>query len=209
MLPVFCPQTMLTKLAERDLNSHPTRPFNSSMEAYWASKAFARIATHTFLSERKPHFGIINLLPTVVIGPDALATSSASLLTGTRALAMAPILGQKLEMPLVGVQVHVDDVARAHVDALKKSVPANTDYILTSNDVEGIEWNTAKKLVEKGVENAAGLLKLDGSMPTIKWKVDASTTEEAFGWQCRSFEQTMKDLVEQYLELLDTENSTA
>ncbi|KAG0650642.1 Cercosporin toxin biosynthesis cluster 6 [Hyphodiscus hymeniophilus] len=119
------------------------------MEAYWASKAFSRITAHNFLSEREPHFEIINLLPTVVIGPDELATSTASLLTGTRALAMAPILGHQIEFPLVGVQVHVDDVARSHIDALKTSVPEDADYIMSSDGIEGIEWDSVKDMVKK------------------------------------------------------------
>jgi nucleoside-diphosphate-sugar epimerase len=178
------------------------------MEAYWASKALSRITTHTFLADKNPHFEIINLLPSVVIGPDELATKTSELLTGTRALAMAPLLGQKIESPLVGQQVHVDDVARAHVDALKPRVPGNADYILTSDSPDGFEWDEAKgiKFPKSGVSAPEGKLKLDGSMPTMKWKIDVSTTEKAFGWKCKSFEETMRDLVGQYLRLLERES---
>ena len=175
------------------------------MEAYWASKALSRITSHIFLKAYNPNFEIINILPTVVIGPDALATSTASLLTGTRALTMAPILGQKIDVPLLGVSVHVDDVAQAHIDALKLHIPGNADYILTSDGPEGIVWDDAKEMVKamKGAE----MLKLDGSMPTMKWKVNAGTTDEVFGWKCKSFEVTMKDMVGQYLELLGHERT--
>jgi nucleoside-diphosphate-sugar epimerase len=175
------------------------------MEAYWVSKALSRITSHIFLETYNPKFEIINLLPTVVIGPDALATSTASLLTGTRALAMAPILGQKIDMPLLGVSVHVDDVAQAHIDALKPSVPGNADYVLTSDGPEGIVWDDAKEMV-KAIKGA-GMLKLDGNIQTMKWKVNAGTTDKAFGWKCKSFEVTMKDLVGQYLELLGHERA--
>ena len=124
-------------------------------------------------------FEIINLLPTVVIGPDAQATSTASLLTGTRALAMAPILGHKIDVPLLGVSVHVDDVAKAHIDSLKPGIPGNADYILTSDGPEGIVWDDGKKFV-KGLKGA-DKLGLDGNMPTVKWKVDAGFTEKSFG----------------------------
>jgi nucleoside-diphosphate-sugar epimerase len=190
---------------ERDINSHPTGPYHCTMEAYWASKALSRIATHKFLTEKNSHFEIINLLPSVVIGPDELATKTSELLTGTRALALAPILGQKIESPLVGQQVHLDDVARGLVDALDTSVSGNADYVFTSNGCEGIEWDDAKGMF-KG-EGGKGKLKLplDGSLSTMKWRVDVSTIERAFGWKCRSFEETMRDLVGQYLRFLENE----
>jgi nucleoside-diphosphate-sugar epimerase len=178
------------------------------MEAYWASKALSRTLTHTFLAEKNPHFEIINLLPSVVIGPDELATKTSDLLTGTRALAMAPLLGVKSEIPLVGQQVHVNDVARAHVDALKPRVPGNADYILTSDSPDGFKWDDVKamKTFKNGVSGSEGKLKLDGSMPTMKWKIDVSTTEKTFGWKCKPFEETMKDLIGQYLGLLERES---
>jgi len=191
---------------ERDINSHPTKPFHSSMEAYWASKALSRLAAHKFRTEKNPHFEIINLLPSVVIGPDELAMKSSELLIGTRALAMAPLLGVKSEIPLVGQQVHVDDVARAHVDALDTRVPGNADYILSSDGADGIEWDDANGMF-KG-EGGKGKLKLDGSLPTTKWRIDSSTTERAFGWKCQSFKETMSDLVGQYLGLLESESES-
>jgi len=173
------------------------------MEAYWASKAISRMATKTFITEHAPDFDIVNLLPTVVIGRDELATDTTSLLKSTRALVMGIILGQKQETPLVGVQVHVDDVARAHVDALKPSVPGNTDYILTSDTLDGIEWDSANEIVARLFPEAAakGVLPLGGSMPTKTWRIDAATTEKAFGWKCQSFEKTVQSLVGQYVEL--------
>jgi nucleoside-diphosphate-sugar epimerase len=175
------------------------------MEAYWASKAFSRILAHKYLAEKTPHFQIINLLPSVVIGPDELATKTSDLLTGTRALAMAPILGQKIESPLVGQQIHVNDVARGHVDALDSRVPGNADYILSS-DV--IEWDDVKMMFKGSVGEGELKLPLDGSLPTLKWRIDSSTTEKAFGWKCLSFEMTMRDLVAQYLGFLESESES-
>lgn len=102
--------------------------------------------------------------------------------------------------PLVGVAVHVDDVARAHIDALKSSVLGNADYILTADGVEGVVWDDGKKAVRnlKGAE----VLKMNGIMETVKWRVDSSVTNKVFGWECRTFEITMRDLVRQYLELV-------
>lgn len=93
------------------------------------------------------------------------------------------------------------------MDALTENVPGNKDYILTSDGVEGIQWDNGKDFVRKGVQGAVEKLKLDGTMPTMQWKIDASATEEVFGWKFKSFEETMKDLVGQYLELLKNDRS--
>ncbi|OBT64341.1 hypothetical protein VE03_06741 [Pseudogymnoascus sp. 23342-1-I1] len=198
-----------TVFTEMDINSNPKRPFHSAMEAYWASKAFARLSTKKFIEERKPHFDIVGLLPSVVLGPEDLATGNSTLLVGTRAMLVPVLQGAKLDMPLVGTPVHVDDVARAHVDAIKPSVPGNADYVLSSDGEEGIEWDSMTDIARKFFpdEVESGLLALGGSMPTRKWRLDVSSTEKAFGWKCAPFEKTMRDLIGQYVEFLKKEQN--
>jgi nucleoside-diphosphate-sugar epimerase len=120
---------------------------------------------------------------------------------------MAPILGQTIKMPLVGTPVHVGDVARAHVEALNERIAGNKDYVLSSDGPEGIEWNHGIDFANKRFPDAVdqGVLKLGGGMPTQKWRIDSSATEKAFGWKCRSFEETIGDLVGQYVELAGRE----
>lgn len=194
---------------EKDINSTPTRPFHSAMEAYWASKAFARLATKEFIANNNPQFDIVNLLPSVVLGPEDLATCTSALLVGTRAMLMPVLHGVKLDAPLVGTPVHVDDVARAHVDAIKTGVPGNADYILSSDGEEGIDWNSMSDIARKYFpgEVESGMLPLGGALPTRKWRLDVSSTERVFGWKCRPFEETMRDLIAQYVELLKKEQS--
>jgi len=108
---------------------------------------------------------------------------------------------------MIGASVHVDDVARAHVDGLKQSVPGNRDYILSSDAPEGIEWQDMIKFVKKDFPEAVenGVFKLQGSMPTRPWRLQTSDTEEAFGWKHISLEETVKALAEQYLEFVEVE----
>lgn len=193
-----------------DINSNPTKPYQMSMEAYWASKALARIATRDFVRDKKPHFDYVNLLPAVVIGADERLPADgkvSELLTGTRAAVMAPALDSSLNssFPYVGVPVHVADVALAHIDAVDASrVPGNTEYILSSDTPEGVEWDRdihaiAKKHFQKEVES--GELALEGSLTSIKWLLDGAETERTFGWKFTSFEETMRGLIAQYLQL--------
>ena len=175
------------------------------MEAYWASKALSRKAVHDYMSTENRPFEIIQLLPSVVIGPDMLAEIPADILTGTRALALAPVLGQKIAYPLVGAPVNVLDVARAHVEALSKKVPGNKDYILSSDAPNGIEWNDVLKIGERYfaqvIEN--GVLKMGGSMGTTRFRLGTEETYNAFGWDMIAFEETARQLISQYIELVE------
>ncbi|KAL7934287.1 hypothetical protein V8C35DRAFT_327210 [Trichoderma chlorosporum] len=193
-----------------DLNSDPKRPYGSAMEAYWASKAYSRIATRDFIEKKKPHFDFVHLLPSVVFGPDERIPSHGAadeLLKDSRAAVIAPALdgATNSSFPFVGVPVHVADVARAHVDAVDSSlIPGNTEYILSSNTPEGIVWDrdiaaAARKYFPDEVRNK--LLPLEGTLPCIKFRLDGDATEKAFGWKFTSFEQTVRELLTQYLAL--------
>lgn len=183
------------------------------MDAYWASKALARMATRDFAT-KSPHFDYVSLLPSVVIGPDERIPANGKageLLSGARAAVLAPALTSDLNsaFPYVGVPVHVADVARAHIDAINADlIPGNTEYILSSDTPEGVQWDgDVRKAAVKyyPAEVASGVLPLKGSLQTIKWRIDAMSTEKAFGWKFTSFEETVKQMLAQYLRLKGNE----
>jgi nucleoside-diphosphate-sugar epimerase len=196
----------LTLFTAADINANNAGPYGSSMEAYFASKTLSRIATRKFMEDKKPGFEFVNLLPSVVFGPDELATNATQLVAAGNSLALGPLLDANIPQ-MAGATVHVDDVARAHIDALKPSVPGNKEYILSSDAPDGIDWEDAKSYVRKSfpaaVEN--GTLKLEGSMKARTWRLDTRETETAFGWKFVSFEETLKELVGQYLRFLEAE----
>ncbi|KAL6883021.1 NAD(P)-binding protein [Trichoderma longibrachiatum] len=193
-----------------DINANPKKPYGSAMEAYWASKAYARLATPAFIAANKPHFDYVHLLPSVVFGPDERIPPNGAaeeLLKDSRAAVIAPALDGSTNspFPFVGVPVHVADVARAHVDAVDSTrIPGNTEYILSSDTPEGTVWDrdtaaVARKYFPEEVES--GLLPLQGTLPCIKFRLDGASTERVFGWKFVSFEQTMRELLGQYLSL--------
>ncbi|KAK7909210.1 hypothetical protein PG985_015088 [Apiospora marii] len=148
--------------------------------------------------------------PSVVIGPDTRITPGArpeDLAVEARGAVLASALTADLNSPFpyVGVPVHVRDVARAHVDAADEArVPGNAEYILSSDTPEGVVWDrdtalVAKKYFEDAVRSRE--IPLEGSLAAIKWRLDAGKTEETFGWKMTSFEQTMKEMLDQYLQL--------
>jgi nucleoside-diphosphate-sugar epimerase len=180
---------------------------SSAMEAYFASKTLSRIATKDFVEKENPGFEFINLLPTMVFGPDEMANNVKELMTSSRAMVLSALMDVKMP-EMNGATVHVDDVAKAHIDSLKSSVPGNKDYILSSDVPDGINWleteNAIKTQFPEAVEN--GILKLEGKLALRPWRLDTRETEEAFGWKAISFEETVKDLVEQYLRFVEAEN---
>lgn len=58
--------------------------------------------------------------------------------------------------------------------------------------------------VLQGLNWEGKLLKLGGSLPTMRWPLDVKSTEEAFGWKFKKYENTMKELIGQYIELSRT-----
>ncbi|RDW57379.1 hypothetical protein BP5796_12829 [Coleophoma crateriformis] len=199
------PSPDLTLFTAEDINSKCGKP-SSSMEAYFTSKTLSRIATKEFMEKEKPNFEFVNLLPTMVVGPNELAANVQQLMTSPGAMLLVTLMDVKMP-EMVGATVHVDDVARAHIDGLKSSVPGNTDYILSSDVPGGINWQDVENAMRKTFPEAVekGILKMEGSMALRPWRLDTRKTEEAFGWKAISFQETLKDLVEQYLDLLKTE----
>jgi nucleoside-diphosphate-sugar epimerase len=190
-----------------DISYNPAKA-SSAMEAYFASKTLSRIATKEFMEKEKPSFEFVNLLPTMVFGPDELATNIQELMTSSRGLVLGALMDVKVP-EMVGATVHVDDVAKAHIDGLKPSVPGNREYILSSDVPEGIHWEDTEQAVKRNFLEAVeeGVLKLKGSLKLRPWRLDTRETEEAFGWKFISFEETVKELVQQYLGLVEAEKN--
>lgn len=158
------------------------------------------------MEKEKPTFEFVNLLPTMVFGPDDQATNVQELMTSSRGMVLRALMDVKMP-EMIGATVHVDDVARAHIEGLKSSVPGNRDYILSSDVPEGICWEDAENSVRRNFPEAVekGILKVEGSMSLRPWRLDTRETEEAFGWKTTSFVETVKELVEQYLGFLEAE----
>jgi nucleoside-diphosphate-sugar epimerase len=158
------------------------------------------------MEEEKPEFEIVNLLPTVVFGPDEQATNAAELVTSVNSLVLSPLLDVNIPQ-VVGATVHVDDVARAHVDALKPSVQGNKDYILSSDAPDGIDWEDAQNYVRKFFPEAVanGTLKLGWGLMARIWRLDTRETEKELGWKFISFKETLRELIGQYLKFVAAE----
>ncbi|GKT56075.1 3-beta hydroxysteroid dehydrogenase [Colletotrichum tofieldiae] len=185
----------------------PETQFQSPLQAYGAAKALALQATENFIKDEKPSFDVINIMPSMVIGKNELNAKKEEVAGGTNSNVMGPLLGASSPVPVLGVSVHVDDVAKAHIDALSPAIPGNRNFICSSGGLKGIRWESVKDIAKSHFSEAVsdGLLPLDGTISTRPIRLDASDTEQTFGWKFLGFEEQVKSVVEHYLELLEAE----
>lgn len=170
------------------------------MFAYAASKSLSLDAVDSFVKTQSPPFDVVVLVPSFVFGPGNLDQSADEFARGSNALLLGHLLGKPVG-PLPTISVHIDDVAKSHVEALKLSVPAGK-YLL---DSEETDWSVARAVVKKHFPEQVGkLFPEEAETQTIKLHLDGSKAEKAFGLRFKSFEEQVKDTVGYYLGLLST-----
>jgi hypothetical protein len=157
-------------------------------------------ATIRFISEKNPHFTVVNVQPGYVLGPNALIEDAEALVSGSNALVLSIVKGAKGPVARPGTVSDVRDVARVHVESLdEKKVVGNRSFVL---DVGNVVLDDANEIVRKAFPEAAekGLLPLDGTIPAVWQKLDVRETVEVFG-KLRGYEESVRDVVGQYLQL--------
>lgn len=180
-------------------------PFANPFHAYIASKVAALAEGEAWIKANPDAgFDVIHIHPGYVIGRDDTVRSADQITEGTNGYALSIVLGVRTDQPKAGSLVHVDDVARTHVLALKPDIPGNESYVSVSGGVEGDVWENALNTVHKHFPKAVadGTLLNNGTAPTLRLLVDNSKTERIFGFVHKSYEEQVKSVVGHYLELL-------
>ncbi|CZR66417.1 uncharacterized protein PAC_16318 [Phialocephala subalpina] len=186
----------------------PAGPYSHQFEAYSASKVRALKATEDFVKEKKPEWDIINIMPSFVVGDNEMVTDPKLVSDGTVSAAFAQILGGDSGWGAVpSTSVHVEDVARLHVEALNPKIEGNQNFLAVSEGARGTRWEEAIDIVNRNYPKAVkkGILPNNGVASTKRTKVDASRTEKAFRFKFQSYEAQVKSVVEQYLGLIGEE----
>lgn len=173
-------------------------PYHSEFAAYSASKVAALEAAETWMERERPAFDVVHLHPGFVLGRNDAATTTSQTLQGTNAVVLAMLLGKKFG-PYAGATVHAEDVARVHVASLDPTILGNQSYILS----QPARWNDAKSIARREFPEAMKkkLLVRSGNVDTIEIPIDASLTEETFGFKFANFDEQVKSCVGQFLEL--------
>lgn len=186
----------------------PAGPYSHMFEAYAASKVRALITTQGFVKEKEPKWDVINIMPSFVVGDNEMVTDPAKIADGTVAAAFAQVLGGDSGWGAVpSTSVHVKDVTRLHVEALDSRIEGNQSFLAVSEGERGTRWEEAIEIVQRNFPQAVekGILPNNGIASTKRTKVDASRTERVFGWKFATYEEQVKSVVTQYLELLGEE----
>ncbi len=194
--------------SENTIQPIPQGPFTEAGPAYFASKRFAYRATGDFIAAYNPRFTIVNIMPTYIIGRRELASTPAELFSGSNSIALSSILGHSLPKPASGVTVHVDDVARVHVEAMtNEQIQTHEDFVLNGDGTDGVVWTEALKIAEKHFPEAVekGVLPLGGNVQAHRRRVDGSKAEMVFG-KMMGFEEQIVSLVGQYVELVEKQH---
>ncbi|PNY26774.1 putative oxidoreductase [Tolypocladium capitatum] len=188
----------------------PVSSLKNPFQAYAASKVKAFNETEAWIRRETPEFDVVNVHPSFVMGREEVHPSADRLAShGTNRFILGVALGVKSPEPISGTTVHVDDVASVHVGALDAKVPGNTSYLVASNNpvgsLDGTVFDDAAKFVAKHFPDAvaSGTLPNNGTQPSVSMvKFDTSKTESTFGFTHIPYEEQVKDVVGQYLELV-------
>ena len=136
-----------------------------------------------------------------MIGRNELAGTRAEILAGTNRAALGHVLGSE-GGPTPSTSVFVDDVARMHVLALEPKV-AGGQLFLGVSDGSNTRWEDAFEIVEKHFPSAVedGTFPLSGKNPTKRLVFDNEFTKERLGIEFKGFEEQVRSVAGQYLEL--------
>lgn len=177
-------------------------PYHSEFAAYANSKIAALKAAEDWCADMRPAFEIIHLHPSFVLGHNGMASTPNECMKGTNAMILGMLLGCNYGSAFAGATVHVDDVARCHVAAAAGSLPTMpgcTSFILSQES----RWNDAKSVAKRLFPEAVAkkILVSSGNMGTTYIPIDSSSTEDAFSFRFKSFDDQLESLISQFLDL--------
>lgn len=169
--------------------------------AYAATKSIAQETAETFLKIQPRTFDLVVLMPSFVLGADPLVKNLGGLMVGSNGILMNHLPGQRMA-PMIKTSIHIDDVAKLHVQALDLLIPAGR-YLVSSGGLEGTNWVGAFAIMEKRFPGKVGkdFVKGGDQVSFVDMSMDTEKVEKAFRIQFRNFEKQMKDVAGNYLDL--------
>ncbi|KAK3075612.1 hypothetical protein LTR53_000950 [Teratosphaeriaceae sp. CCFEE 6253] len=179
--------------------------FTDPRPAYVMSKTMSHIAVDDWARDHpQAHFDIVRVLPGYIQGANELALDVETILKSSSEGSLNAALGvlQDQEKPVV--QVHIEDVSRAHVVALdQKKINGGQVLIAVSNNGTGWSWDAFVEAAEKVFpeEVKAGRLSPKKGQAVRPTAFDVSETYKALGYEFAGPEEMVRSVVGQYLEV--------
>ena len=152
-------------------------------------------------------------MPGYVIGRNELITSAKKMIAGSNATVLTIVLGARALTEKAPMMVSdLQDVARIEIQSLDlekvkvASGDARSFLIDGGSAIKGTKFNDARNIARKLFPKAVqeGKLKLRGGIESVGLLIESSNTVDAFG-EMGNYEEMVREVVGQYLELLDKE----
>jgi hypothetical protein len=107
------------------------------LEANAAAKGYALAISEHFLATEHTHFDVISIMSSMIIGKNELDTTAEEIIPGTDGVVVGLLIGRKVETSLTGVSVALDDVVRAHFDAINPEISGNWRLLCLPGGLQG------------------------------------------------------------------------
>jgi nucleoside-diphosphate-sugar epimerase len=196
--------------AAYDISPIPDEESLKSMEvplfAYVNSKILSHHAGTNFMTEHpNASFDLVRIMPGYVQGANELATKVCDITSGSAEGVINVATGNVSgEVPKLGFQVLLDDVATAHVFVLdSKKVKGGQNLICVSNNGDGYEWDEFVPLIQElyPEEVKKGIFRPEKGQLTVRLRYDVREAEETLGFSFSGPKEMVKSVLDQYLEL--------
>jgi hypothetical protein len=161
----------------------------------------AQETAETFMKIQPRTFDLV-LMQSFVLDADPLVKNLGGHMVGSNGILMNYLLGKRMA-PMIKTSIHIDDVAKLHVQALDLLIPAGR-YLVSSGGLEGTNWEGAFAIVEKRFPGKVGkdFVKGGDQVSFVDIPMDTEKVKKTFRVQFRNFEKQMKDVAGNYLDLL-------
>jgi nucleoside-diphosphate-sugar epimerase len=177
--------------------------------AYLYSKVLAHVSATEFVEKNKVHFDLVRVLPGYVQGANELYRSAEEMrdqaILGSNEGTINTALGRSGGDGRPTGQVFLDDIAKAHVLALKAEGVKNlTNLLIIGNGGEATLWEDVVPVIKKLFPDAVakGVLKPAMKDKSPAPKFDVASSEEALGFKFAGPEEYVKSVVGQYVDFV-------
>lgn len=181
-------------------------PGTISFVAYAAGKVSALNQAEAWVEGNRPHFEVVHLMPSYVIGRNDMCDTTESLMASPNGFVLSVVCGTgeagQGPSEVAMVVNHIDDCARIHVEALDPRIEGCQSFMICYDCFSRPQWNDAKRIVEERFPEAvkAGILPNKGSLESIWTRLESKRTQEVFGFE-HDYQSAVISVVQQYLEL--------
>ena len=164
------------------------------------------------MERNQPHFDVVHLMPSYVVGRNEMCDSTESLMASPNSFILSVVCGTgeagQGSSEVAMVVNHVDDCARIHVEALDPRIAGGQSFMISYDYSSRPQWNDASRIVEERFPEAvkAGILPNRGGLESIRLRLESKRTQEVFGFE-HNYESAVVSVVQQYLELREKEQA--